>query len=84
MDQATRKLIARLRDYCQDTLDGDTDDESCPGILSALVNTVDTALEGNLELWVDNETQRPYNELRTQDGKEAAILTFLLGHINHK
>ena len=68
------QVITSLRNYCNDTLEGKTDDCDNPGVLSALVNTVDTAME--------NPDHPMRQGLQVQ--REIAVVDFILCHINHK
>jgi len=58
------KLVIALRDYAQNTLDGDCQ----TSILSALINAVDTIQEGNLKL------------TGTQTEQEQQLVEFILAH----
>ena len=71
MTPRQRRLIEAIRDYAQNTLDGKCPDEGC-GILSALVNMVDTAVEGQI---VGNKG--------LQVNREAALVEFMLCHDNN-
>jgi hypothetical protein len=71
MNAQQRKLITAIRDYAQNTLDGVcAEDEGC-GILSGLVNLVDSATEKSLEL------------PRSQSEREIVLVNFLLSHDNN-
>lgn len=65
-----KKLIVALRDYCNNTLAGKCPDEGT-GVLSALVNTIDTIREGNLPL------------SRRQVYQETQIVEYILAHDNN-
>ena len=58
------KLVIALRDYAKNTLDGDCQ----TGILSALINAIDTIQEGNLKL------------TGTQAERERQLVEFILAH----
>lgn len=67
---AQRKLVTAIRDYAQNTLDGKCPDEgTC--FLSALVNTVDSALEGSISGMEGRQAQR-----------ERVLVEFLVAHDN--
>ena len=62
-----RLMLVAIRDYAQNTLDGKCPDEST-GLLSAIINTIDTICEGNL----------PYRG--TQQVRLEAVVRFILCH----
>jgi hypothetical protein len=68
-----RKLVEAIRDYANNTLNGQCPDEGC-GILSALVNTVDTAMERELF---------GYSQNRLQVEREVILVEFLVAHDNN-
>lgn len=71
MTPSQRKLVEVIRDYAQNTLDGKCDEDQAGGILSALVNTVDTAMERGIDLnW-------------PQATREKILVEFLVAHDNN-
>ena len=70
MTNIQRLLIVALRDYAANSSVDETGGEAT-GILSAIINTIDTIEEGNLE---------GYRECRTQAEREALVVKFILSH----